>query len=112
MKKILIIGIMLVLAQWGQVIGWGTDDIAKLQPSAEIPALVIAHRIWGSLWWLTLLAMITSVFGVTLACQNVATRMWYSMGRNGAFPKLFAKVHPGYKTPTNAIIGMSAARQF
>jgi amino acid transporter len=29
--------------------------------------------------------------------------MWYSLGRNGAFPKLFAKTHPVYKTPTNAI---------
>jgi amino acid transporter len=25
------------------------------------------------------------------------------MGRNGAFPRLFAKAHPTYKTPTNAI---------
>jgi amino acid transporter len=103
MASILIIGIMLVLAQWGQVIGWGTDDIAKLQPSAEIPALVIAHRIWGSLWWLTLLAMITSVFGVTLACQNVATRMWYSMGRAGVLPATFGRVHPTRKTPGAAV---------
>jgi len=103
MASILIIGIMLVLAQWGQVIGWGTDDITKLQPSAEIPALVIAHRIWGSLWWLTLLAMITSVLGVTLACQNVATRMWYSMGRAGVLPASFGQVHPTRKTPTTAV---------
>ena len=103
MASILIIGIMLVIAQWGQVIGWGTDDLTKLQPSAELPALVIAHRIWGSLWWLTLLAMVTSVFGVTLACQNVATRMWYSMGRVGVLPATFGRVHPTRKTPTAAI---------
>jgi amino acid transporter len=45
----------------------------------------------------------SSTLAVTLATANVSTRMWYSMGRNGAFPKLFAKVHPVYKTPTNAI---------
>src|SRR5262249_12606107 len=88
---------------WGRVIGWGTDDITTLQPSPEIPALVIAHRIWGSLWWLTLLAMITSVLGVTLACQNVATRMWYSMGRAGVLPASFGQVHPTRKTPTAAV---------
>ena len=103
MASILIIGIMLVIAQWGQVIGWGTNDLAKLGPSSEIPALVIAHRIWGSLWWLTLLAMITSVLGVTLACQNVATRMWYSMGRAGVLPASFARIHPTRKTPTTAV---------
>ena len=34
MASILIIGVMLVIAQWGQVIGWGTDDLTKLQTSA------------------------------------------------------------------------------
>jgi amino acid transporter len=34
--------------------------------------------------------------------------MWYSMGRSVAFPKLFAKVHPKYKTPTNAIFAQLA----
>ena len=107
MASILIIGIMLVIAQWGQVIGWGTNDLAKLGPSSEIPALVIAHRIWGSLWWLTLLAMITSVLGVTLACQNVATRMWYSMGRAGVLPASFARIHPTRKTPTTAVLAQA-----
>jgi amino acid transporter len=103
MASILIIGVMLVLAQWGQVIGWGTNDLPNLTKSSELPALVIAHRIWGSLWWLTLLAMITSVLGVTLACQNVATRMWYSMGRSGVLPAVFGRVHPTRRTPTAAV---------
>jgi amino acid transporter len=103
MASILIIGIMLVIAQWGQVIGWGTDDLANLKTSAEVPGLVIAHRVWGGMWWLTLLAMITSVLGASLACQNVATRMWYSMGRAGVLPKSFSQVHPTRKTPTTAV---------
>ena len=103
MASILIIGIMLVIAQWGQVIGWGVDDLPNLKTSAEVPGLVIAHRVWGGAWWLTLLAMITSVLGASLACQNVATRMWYSMGRVGVLPKSFGQVHPTRKTPTNAV---------
>jgi amino acid transporter len=103
MASILIIGVMLVIAQWGQVIGWGTDDLANLKSSAEVPGLVIAHRVWGGMWWLTLLAMITSVLGASLACQNVATRMWYSMGRVGVLPAAFGRVHPTRKTPTTAV---------
>jgi len=86
MASIGIIGVMLVLVIWGQVIGWGTQHLDKLIASPELPALVIAHRVWGSLWWLALLAMFTSVFGASLACQNVATRMWYGMGRSGVLP--------------------------
>ena len=103
MASILIIGVMLVIAQWGQVIGWGTDDLANLKTSAEVPGLVVAHRVWGGAWWLTLLAMITSVLGASLACQNVATRMWYSMGRAGVLPAFFAQVHATRKTPSNAV---------
>ncbi len=83
MASIAIIGVMLVIVIWGQVIGWGVNNLNKLIASPELPALVIAHRVWGSLWWLALLAMFTSVIGASLACQNVATRMWYGMGRSG-----------------------------
>jgi amino acid transporter len=103
MASILIIGVMLVIAQWGQLIGWGTEKLPDLIKTEEVPALVIAHRVWGPLWWLTLLAMITSVLGASLACQNVATRMWYSMGRAGVLPASFGLVHPVRKTPTMAI---------
>jgi amino acid transporter len=59
--------------------------------------------VWGSLWWLALLAMFTSVFGASLACQNVATRMWYRMGRAGVLPTAFGTVNPKRQTPTVAI---------
>jgi amino acid transporter len=103
MASIVIIGVMLVITIWGQVIGWGTDDLKNLVSSSELPALVIAHRVWGPLWWLTLLAMITSAWGASLACQNVATRMWYRMGRAGVLPATFGSVHPVRRTPTTAI---------
>lgn len=103
MASIAIIGVMLVLVIWGQVIGWGTTGLTKLISSPELPALTIAHRIWGSLWFLALIAMFTSVFGASLACQNVATRMWYGMGRSGVLPAAFGHVHPVRKTPTLAV---------
>ena len=103
MTSIAIIGAMLVIVIWGQVIGWGTSDLTKLPTSAELPALTIAHRVWGSLWWLALIAMFTSVFGASLACQNVATRMWYGMGRSGVLPAAFGRTHPIRKTPTLAV---------
>jgi amino acid transporter len=103
MLSIAIIGAMLVIVIWGQVIGWGVNSLNKLIASPELPALVIAHRVWGSLWWLALLAMFTSVIGASLACQNVATRMWYGMGRSGVLPATFGTVHPTRKTPTTAV---------
>jgi len=103
MASIVIIGLMLVVVIWGQVIGWGVNHLSKLITSPELPALVIAHRVWGTLWFLALIAMFTSVFGASLACQNVATRMWFGMGRSGVLPATFGRVHPVRKTPTAAV---------
>ena len=103
MASIVIIGLMLIIVIWGQIIGWGVNNLSNLPTSAELPALVIAHRVWGGLWWLALLAMFTSVIGASLACQNVATRMWYRMGRAGVLPTALGSVHPKRRTPTNAI---------
>jgi len=103
MLSIVIVGVMLVVVIWGQTIGWGYKDLNNLVGSSELPALVIAHRVWGSLWWLALLAMFTSVFGASLACQNVATRMWYGMGRSGVLPSTFGTVHQTRRTPTTAV---------
>jgi amino acid transporter len=103
MASIAITGVMTVVVIWGQVIGWGWANITKLPGSAELPALVIAHRVWGVAWWFALLAMFTSVMAASLATQNVATRMWYGMARSGALPKAVATVHPKRKTPTVAV---------
>lgn len=103
MISIVIIGLMLVVVIWGQVIGWGTSTISKLPASAELPALVIGRRVWGSLWFLVLIAMVTSAIGASLACQNVATRMWYGMGRSGVLPSSFGTLDPVRKTPTVAV---------
>jgi amino acid transporter len=108
MASIVIIGVMLILVIWGQIIGWGVNNLTNLPTSSELPALVIAHRVWADVWWLALLAMITSVFGASLACQNVATRMWYRMGRAGVLPTAFGTVNPQRKTPTVAIHAQTA----
>src|SRR5438128_269455 len=101
--SIIILGVFLVFTYWGIITGFGVDNIKGLTGSPDLPGLALARRVWGGGWLLILIAFMSSTLAVTLATANVTTRMWYSMGRNGAFPKLFAKVHPAYKTPTNAI---------
>jgi amino acid transporter len=108
MASIVIVGAMLVIVIWGQVIGWGVNTIAKLPSSSELPALVIAHRVWAGAWPLALFAMFTSVIAASLACQNVATRMWYGMGRAGALPRVFGRVHNRHRTPVPALVLQTA----
>ena len=106
--SILILGVFLVFTYWGIITGFGVDNVKGLTSSPDLPGLALARKNWGGGWWLILIAFASSTLAVTLATANVSTRMWYSMGRNGAFPKFFAKVNPVYKTPTNAIFAQLA----
>ena len=38
--------------------------------------------------------MFTSTVGASIACQNVATRMWYGMARQGALPSIVGEGAP------------------
>jgi amino acid transporter len=102
--SITLIGIFLVIVFWGLITGFGVADVSQVTASSELPALVLAHKLWGTLWWILLVAFANSVFAVCLATANVSTRMWYGMARSGSFPKALAKVDPKYKSPTNAIL--------
>jgi amino acid transporter len=101
--SIVLIGSFLVIVFWGLITGFGNDSSA-ITSSTELPALVLAHRVWGAGWVILLFAFLNSALAVQIACANVGTRMWYGMARSGSFPKQLAKVHPVHKTPTNAIL--------
>lgn len=107
MLSIVIIGTFLVIVFWGVITGFGNNAEAIVN-SDVLPALALAHRVWGDLWFIVMLAFLNSVAAVSVACANVGTRMWYSMARSGSFPKALAKLHPEHKTPTNAILAQLA----
>ena len=100
---VVLIGSFLVIVFWGVITGFGNDADA-IANSPDLPALALAHRVWGAGWIIILFAFLNSVAAVSIACANVGTRMWYGMARSGSFPKALAKVHPVHKTPTNAIL--------
>ncbi len=102
--SIVIIGIYLVIVFWGVISGFGINNVQDIISGTELPALTLAHRLWGAGWILILIAFLNSVIGNGLSTANVSTRMWYSMARSGSFPKALAKTHPVYKTPVNAIL--------
>jgi amino acid transporter len=104
MLSITLLGIFLVVTFWGVITGFGVNNVDSLINSKELPGLALAHRLWSGAWWLILAAFFSSTLAVCLATANVGTRMWYGMARSGSFPKALAKVHPGYRTPTNAIL--------
>jgi amino acid transporter len=100
---ILIMGAYLVFTSWGIVIGWGTDDLAALVASKELPPFALARRFWGTGWVVIMFALLNSMLAVAVACTLVSTRMWYAMARSGVLPSSLATIHARHKTPKNAV---------
>jgi len=101
-----LMGLFYVIATFGLVIGWGTDTFDETFAGQGVSVFMdLSVRLFGGWGWIILfLAILNSVIAVGISGSNAATRVWFSMGRAGALPKGLAKVHPVYKTPTNAII--------
>ena len=55
--SVLITGSILVIATWFLLLGWGTDNVASIATSSQLPPLVLADKYWGSFYWIVLLAL-------------------------------------------------------
>jgi len=65
----------------------------------------VAGSLFGSSGkFLVSAAMAISVFGALNGCVMVFPRTYYAMAKDGLFFPGFARLHPEYKTPVNAII--------
>ena len=68
----------------GRRAGGGTDNIAKLGSSEELPAFVLGHRFWGGAWdHRPARAAETRPSPWRSPARNAATRIFFSMGRSG-----------------------------
>lgn len=100
--SIVIQGLFVVLTTWGEITGWGIDDIAGMVASEQLPVFVLAQKYWGVFWVLALIALMNSVIGAALACTNAAARLMYDMARTGALPRSWARVGKR-RTPVVAV---------
>jgi amino acid transporter len=102
--SIVILGIFLVVVSWGQITGWGTSRLSSFASSPVLPSFVLGKKYWGNGWLVVLFALFNSAIAVSIACTNASTRFLYGMARAKALPSALTKIHPRFKTPTNAIL--------
>jgi amino acid transporter len=91
-----------VLTSYGLLTGYGIDNIKEFGTAAVLPGLTLAHRYWGPVWWLILIALINSCLGATLSAGTACNRMLYGMARSGVLPKGWASVSKN-KIPTRIL---------
>jgi len=87
--------------------------LAKVERFADDPGLfgAVANDVLGPFAFLITLAIVTSGLASTQTTILPASRTSLSMAHAGAFPKIFARIHPKFETPafSTIVIGAVAA---
>ncbi|MBA2462530.1 MAG: APC family permease [Actinobacteria bacterium] len=102
-----LIGLFYVFTSYAWVIGTGFADFTEVTTAAANPWKDLGIVFWGGGWVLVFFAIINSAIANANAGVNAATRVLYSMGRNGVLPKAFARTHPVHRTPHVATLVVS-----
>ncbi|TMD06189.1 MAG: APC family permease [Chloroflexi bacterium] len=99
------IGLFYVFTTYAGTVAFGPDKMANFPNAGNgDPWHQLAVQAWGPLWVLVFLAVANSAIANSNAGANAATRVLYAMGRVGAIPRAFARVHPRYRTPSVAVL--------
>src|SRR4051812_39182216 len=101
-----VIGLFYVFCAYAWVFGAGFDDFVKQATGAD-PWRNLGKVFWSTGWILVFLAICNSIAANSNAAVNAATRVFYSLARNGLAPRQLGHTHPEFKTPHVAIIWMS-----
>ncbi len=102
-----LIGLFYVLCSYAWVFGAGFDNFVNQATTNPDPWRSLGKVFWAGGWVLVFLAIVNSIAANSNAGVNAATRVFYALARNRLAPRPLGHVHPRFKTPTNAIIGMS-----
>ena len=100
------IGIFYVVTSYAWVFGAGFNNFVAQATGAD-PWRNLGKVFWGTGWIVVFLAICNSIAANSNAAVNAATRVFYSLSRNGLAPQALGKTHPRFKTPHIAIIWMS-----
>jgi amino acid transporter len=103
----LAIGIFYVLCAYAWVFGAGFSGFVD-QATGPDPWRNLGKVFWGTGWIIVFLAICNSIAANSNAAMNAATRVFYSLARNGLAPPQLGHTHSRFKTPHFAIIWLTA----
>jgi len=89
------------------VIGPGFSGFTNTATGSANPWRDLGIAFWGGGWVLVFFAIINSALANSNAGATAASRVLYSLGRNGAIPRAFGRTHPTHKTPHVAILAQT-----
>lgn len=94
-------GALMIAGIWALTFALPADRLRALADSGGMPITEIARGAWGRGSLLVMLTGISAALGIAIATAVGASRILYSMGRDGLAPPLFAALRN--QVPANAM---------
>jgi amino acid transporter len=98
------IGALYVFTTYAVDVAFGPGKFMNFGESGAASWEGIARALYGIFWFFVFLAIVNSTIANANAGVNVSSRTAYAMGRIGAFPHFFARVHHRHSSPFVAIL--------
>ncbi|HOW69845.1 MAG TPA: APC family permease [Phycisphaerae bacterium] len=101
---LLVVGIWNVLAFGALGMACPPDrliDLCRNSVDNAVPPL--AALVWGRFNVLVTVVGMIAMIGALVPCSTAASRLLFSLGRDGTLPRGLAVVHPRHRTPWNAL---------
>src|SRR6202034_765136 len=101
----LLIGVLYVFTTYAVDVAYGPKGFSAFASETGNASWEgIARTLYGIFWFFVFLAIVNSTIANANAGVNVSSRTAYAMGRIGAFPHFFARVHHRHASPFVAIL--------
>ena len=96
-----LIGLFFAASAWVLVTAYGVSNAAGVATANTVGMFPDAMGKYVGQFGVSLAAVlvVTSIFAGLLCMQNIMSRYLYSLGMDGALPKVLARVHPRNKSP-------------
>lgn len=100
----LLVGVFYVLTTYAMSVYFGPDKMVDfLSFEGGNGWMAIAKNLWGLGWILVLLSLMNSCLACATGGGMAATRSVWAMAHHRTIPHLFAKTHPRWQSPKNAV---------
>lgn len=102
---VLLSGAVFILASYAGLAGFGFDPNAYLGDTSGSPWFTLGVKAWGHPGqYIVQLVVLNSLAANAGAGFTALSRVMFAMGRAGALPTAFGRVHRRFRTPTLALL--------
>ncbi|GAC1351350.1 MAG: APC family permease [Polyangiales bacterium] len=101
--SLIIFAFLITAGVWALTYAQTPDAIAAIANAGGMPITEVARSRWGRLGVLVAVTGFSAALGIAIATSVGASRVLFSMARDGAAPPRFAALHPVNRVPTLAL---------